>query len=103
MMTVDRDTLLSARLRLPEHVVHRSFVAETVVLNLQTGRYHGLNPMGGRMLGVLNEAPSVRRAVEQISAEYEQDLAIVEADFVTFCVDLLERGLVEVVVADAAD
>jgi hypothetical protein len=51
-LITDPDTLLSASLRLPQHVVHRSFVAETVVLNLQTGKYHGLNPVGGRMLEV---------------------------------------------------
>ena len=70
-------------------------MAETVVLNLATGKYHGLNPMGGRMLEVVNEAPSVRRAVELIAAEYGQDPVIVEADIVAFCRDLLERGLVE--------
>ena len=93
---VDRDTLLSARLRLPEHVVHRTFVAETVVLNLQTGMYHGLNPMGGYMLDVLNESPDVRSAAERVAAEYDQDPDVVEEDFVAFCQDLLDRGLVEV-------
>jgi hypothetical protein len=27
--------------RLPEHVVYRSFEAETVLLNLRTGEYYG--------------------------------------------------------------
>ncbi|HYZ80655.1 MAG TPA: PqqD family protein [Solirubrobacteraceae bacterium] len=92
---VDRDTLLSARLRLPEYVVHRTFVAETVVLNLQTGKYHGLNPMGGHMLDVLGESADVRAAAERIATEYDQDLEMVEDDFVAFCNDLLDRGLIE--------
>jgi hypothetical protein len=98
---VDRDSLLSSRLRLPEHVVHRSFVAETVILNLQTGKYHGLNPMGGHMLEVLGESPDVRSAAEQVASEYDQDPAVVENDFVAFCSDLMERGLVEVATDDA--
>jgi hypothetical protein len=98
---VDRDTLLSARLRLPEHVVHRTFVAETVVLNLQTGKYHGLNPMGGHMLDVLGDAPDVRTAAERVATEYEQDPDAVEDDFVAFCNDLLDRGLVELEVAQS--
>lgn len=93
---VDRDSLLSACVRLPDHVVHRSFVAETVILNLQTGQYHGLNPMGGRMLEVLQEAPDVAHAVQSIAAEYGQEDAVVEADMIVFCEDLLRRGLVEV-------
>ena len=94
-LTTDPDTLLNACLRLPQHVVHRSFVAETVVLNLQTGKYHGLNSVGGRMLEVVNEAPTVRQAAELIAEEYGQDPGAIEADLVAFCRDLLDRGLLE--------
>jgi hypothetical protein len=93
--TIDPDTLLSTSLRLPSHVVHRSFVAETVVLNLQTGKYHGLNPVGGRMLEVVNDAPTVRQAAELIAEEYGQDPVAIEGDLVAFCRDLLDRGLLE--------
>ncbi|HEY1713148.1 MAG TPA: PqqD family protein [Solirubrobacteraceae bacterium] len=93
---MDSDTLLGSRLRLPEHVVHRSFVSETVILNLQTGKYHGLNPMGGHMLEVLSESDDVRSAAERVATEYDQDLVAVQADFVAFCSDLLDRGLVEI-------
>jgi hypothetical protein len=93
---VDRDSLLGSRLRLPDHVVHRTFVAETVILNLQTGKYHGLNPMGGHMLEVLSESADVRSAAERVATEYDQDPTVVEEDFVAFCNDLLDRGLVEV-------
>jgi hypothetical protein len=99
-MTIDDDTLLKARLRLPQHVVHRTFVAETVVLNLETGKYHGLNPTAGRMLDVLDCAPTVGDAAANIADEYEQDQATVTADLLTFCRDLLDRKLVEVVVAE---
>jgi len=101
-MTIDADDLLGARLRLPQHVVHRSFVAETVVLNLKTGKYHGLNPMAGHMLDVLDDATSVREAASRIAEEYGQDPATVEADLVIFCNELLDRELVEVVVVDSA-
>jgi hypothetical protein len=92
-LSVDNHELRTACLRLPQHVVQRSFVAETVMLNLETGKYHGLNPVGGRMLEVVNEAPSVHRAAEQIAEEYGQDPERVEADLVAFCGDLLDRGL----------
>lgn len=96
-MSVEREHLLDARLRLPDYVVHRSFVAETVVLNLETGLYHGLNPMAGYLLDVLGESDSVRAAVIRVSREYERPENEVEEDLVEFCRDLLERDLVEVV------
>lgn len=80
-------------------MVYRSFVAETVVLNLKTGMYHGLNPMGGHMLDVLSEAPTVRDAAAVIAAEYQDQE--VEADLVAFCRDLLDRELVEIVVDES--
>lgn len=99
-MTIDGDEILNARLRLPDHVVHRNFVTETVVLNLKTGKYHGLNPTAGRMLDVLGDAPSVGDAAAMIAEEYGEDRVAVEADLVAFCRDLLDRKLVEVVVDD---
>ncbi|MFZ0974770.1 MAG: PqqD family protein [Solirubrobacteraceae bacterium] len=94
-MTIERAVLLDACLRIPGHVVHRSFVAEMVLLNLQTGNYHGLNPVGGVMLETVNDAPSVRAAVEQVAARYGEDPDVVEADLLALCQSLLERGLME--------
>lgn len=87
--------LLAASVRLPEHVVHRGFAAETVVLNLQTGKYHGLNPVAGRMLEVLEQVGSVQDAAHQLAAEYDQPLQTIEEDICALCTDLAERGLIE--------
>jgi hypothetical protein len=97
VMTIERNDLLDACVRLPGHVVHRSFITETVLLNLQTGNYHGLNPVGGVMLEAVNDAPAVREAVERVAARYGEDPAVVEADLLALCASLLERGLLEVV------
>lgn len=92
--TLDPEVLLGARVKLPEHVVHRSFATEMVVLNLNTGRYHGLNPTAGRMLEVLQERATVRDAVMQLSEEFDVPGEQVEGDVVTLCGDLLQRGLI---------
>jgi hypothetical protein len=94
--------LLAARVRLPQHVVHRSFVAETVVLNLSTGKYHGLNPTAGKMLEALAAAPTAGAAVPELAREYGVEPAKVESDLIALCQGLLERGLIEIVDADPA-
>lgn len=96
-MTISSDELLNSQVRLPPHVVHRSFVAETVVLNLKTGMYHGLNPTAGRMLDALTETASVGEAASLIAEQYGQERPKIEADLVAFCRDLLQRELVEIV------
>jgi PqqD family protein of HPr-rel-A system len=94
--------LLATRVRLPQHVVHRSFVAETVVLNLRTGKYHGLNPTAGKMLEALSAAPTAGATVPELAREYGVEPATVEDDLIAFCQGLLERGLIEIVDADSA-
>ncbi len=88
--------LLVARVKVPQSVVFRSFPSETVVLNLETGKYHGLNPTAGRMLEALAETGSVRGAGELMASEYERPREEVEADLRDLCRALLERGLIEI-------
>jgi hypothetical protein len=87
--------LLEDTIRVPQNVVFRTFPAETVVLNLQTGKYHGLNPTAGRMLEVLAESASVGAAIAALAAEYDRPPAGVERDVQDLCRSLLDRGLIE--------
>src|ERR1700684_3233384 len=88
-------SLLAAKVTIPQHVVYRSFPAETVVLNLQTGKYHGLNATAGRVLEALERAACVRDAASTLASDYEQDQSVVERDVCELCQSLLERGLIE--------
>jgi Coenzyme PQQ synthesis protein D (PqqD) len=90
------EELLGARVRMPQAVVFRSFPAETVVLNLDTGRYYGLNPSAGKMLEAMVGAASVREAAASVAAAYDQPIETIEVDVAALCGSLLDRGLVEV-------
>jgi Coenzyme PQQ synthesis protein D (PqqD) len=89
-------SLLAASVRVPQHVVYRCFPAETVVLNLQTGRYHGLNPTAGRMLEELDRAASVQAAAAELAERCPEPRATIERDLCELCDALCERGLIEV-------
>lgn len=91
-----QEALLRASVSLPQHVVYRSFAQETVVLNLQTGTYHGLNHTAGRMLEVLEEKPSVALAARALADEFRRPLHEIESDIGRFCEQLVARGLLEI-------
>jgi hypothetical protein len=91
---VERATLLASPIKIPDHVVHRQFPTETVVLNLETGKYHGLNPVAGRMLEGLAEGRTVAEVARSLADEYGQPTQAVEDDLVSLCLDLLQRGLI---------
>src|SRR3954453_17535759 len=84
------------RVGVPRHVVYRDFVSETVLLNIETGQYHGLNPTAGRMLQVLDQVTSVATAIERLAGEFGQPVERIEQDLTNLCEGLLERGLLEV-------
>jgi hypothetical protein len=86
--------LFASRARLPQHVVHRSFVAETVVLNLRTGKYHGLNPTAGKMLEAIEAADTVGDAIPVLADEYGVEQEQIRKDLLALTRGLLERGLI---------
>ena len=88
--------MLSARARVAANVVFRTFVQETVVLNLDTGRYHGLNPTAGRMLEELERRATVGEAARRLAEEYGQPLHEVERDLCELCLSLADRKLIEI-------
>jgi hypothetical protein len=89
------DELLGARMRLPEHVVYRNFGEETVVLNLDTGMYHGLNRTAALMLDLLTGSETVAEAVERAMSELGQRREVIERDLLGLCRTLGDRGLIE--------
>jgi hypothetical protein len=88
--------LLGARVKVPQHVVYRSFPSETVVLNLETGKYHGLNSTAGQMLEEMERAASVGEAAATAAAAFDQPREQIEEDMRELCQALLERGLLEI-------
>lgn len=90
------NVLSALTIRIPDHVVRRAFVTETVVLNLQSGKYFGLNPTAGRMLDALEATASVPSAAEQVAEEYGRPVEEIHRDLNALCDELLARGLIEV-------
>ena len=87
--------LMNAEVRFPEHVVFRSFATETVALNLQTGKFHGLNVTAGRIVEVLSVSRRPRDAVAQLAAEYDVPQEQIERDIEALLALLLERDLIQ--------
>ncbi len=90
--------ILDATVTVPDHVVYRAFEAETLLLNLESGQYHGLNGTGGRMLEILKESgETIRRSVQTLAEEYGVEAREIEPDLADFCRALSDRGLVQLV------
>ena len=90
----------TSTVEIPQHVVFRTFAAETIMLNLKTGTYHGLNPTAGTMLETLQRHGVIADAAAVITAHFCADAEAVQSDLLALCSGLMKRGLL-VVKADA--
>ncbi len=91
-----------SRIRIPQHVVYRSLASETVVLNVQTGIYYGLNQTAGRMLEVLDRSADVEAAIVELAAEFDMPSDVIREDLLGLCSDLEKKGLIEVHSSESA-
>ena len=84
---------LDAKLSIPPQVMSRLVGDETVLLDLATGVYFGLDGVGKRIWESIAEGNDLGQAVADIVAEYEVDEEQAQADVIEFASDLVTRGL----------
>lgn len=84
------------RVKVPEDVLISGLQGESVILNLNSERYFGLDEVGTRMLSVLNEAESIQAAYETLREEYDVEDDILRQDLISIIEQLLEQGVVEI-------
>ena len=86
----------NARVSIPASVMVREVGGESVILNLESGRYFGLNSMGARMVAVLSASESIEAAHDTLLREYDVDPGRLQRDLDNLIQQLLEHGLIEV-------
>ncbi len=86
--------LLNRRLVVNESVVYAELDGEAVLLDIDSGIYFGLNAVGTDIWKVLRTGGSPEAIVRQLLAEYDVELAELQADVTEFLATLQARGLV---------
>jgi hypothetical protein len=84
------------RIRVPEQVVFRELESETVLLNLSTGFYYGLDEVGTRMWQALEKHGTLEEAAFELLDEFEVDGARLQQDLQSLAQELCDQGLLEV-------
>ena len=87
--------LFTRRASAPRDVLMREVEGEAVLLNLDNGRYYGLDPVGTRMWAVLTSTASVEAACSQLEGEYDVTPDVLRKDVAGFVTRLTEQGLLE--------
>ncbi len=81
---------------IPEHVLFRELEAESVLLNIETETYFGLDDVGTRMWNVLADADSIQTAYETLLEEYDVEAETLKKDLAAIIGRLQEKGLIQI-------
>src|SRR5215470_6514259 len=90
---------LEDRVVQPSHVLIRFLDKESVLLNIDTERYFGLDETGTRMWQLATAAPKVQDAFQQLLGEYDVQPEQLRENLTELLDRLIENGLLQI--ADA--
>lgn len=91
-MEFTRDTVVA----IAPDVVSRSIAGEVLILNLASGTYLGLDPVGSRIWELIPEKHTFGNILEVIVAEYDVQSARAQVDLARLVSEMLDQGLVRI-------
>lgn len=91
----------STRFAVPDHVLVREVGGESVLLNLQSETYFGLDETGTRIWSALTRYPSVEEACRALLTEFEVEPERLERDVAELADTLMDKGLLALAGGDA--
>jgi Coenzyme PQQ synthesis protein D (PqqD) len=90
----------SDRVTIPANVLIRFLDQESVLLNLNTERYFGLDSVGTRMWQLVTSAPTIDAACCQLIDEFDVDPETLRSNLSDLLNHLVENGLIAMQSAD---
>lgn len=87
---------LESRVSIGKDVLFRDLGGEAVLLNLESGKYYGLDEVGTRMWSLLLEHGQVKGAYTALLAEYDVDEERLREDLLHFVEELASHGLLRI-------
>ena len=90
----------SDRVVVPAHVLVRHLDGESVLLNLETEKYFGLDATGKRMWEVATQSASLEAAYVALAQEFDVEPEVLRSNLAELMARLIENGLLKLSSAD---
>jgi hypothetical protein len=87
---------LNDSVTIDDQVVFRELEGEMVLLNLETGIYFGLDPIGTRIWMLLREHESLQQVFKVLLQEYDVPEPVLKADLLRLAREFSSHGLARV-------
>jgi hypothetical protein len=95
-LDADRLTALGTVVAVSTDQVSSDLAGESVILNLKSGTYYGLNEVGSIVWGLIQQPKAVGDIYQSILQDYDVDPQTCETDVQSLLQDLLKAQLIEI-------
>ena len=83
------------KVRPPEHVICQMLGNDSILLDLETNSYFGLDKVGTSMWRAIISADSLHSAYEQLLNQYEVAPSVLQSDMESIVLELINHGLLQ--------
>jgi hypothetical protein len=87
---------LSQHVSVPDDVLMRELDGESVILDLATENYYGLDDVGTRMWQALSNSDTIQEAYDTLLLEYDVEPKQLQQDMQELVTQLVANGLLQI-------
>ena len=88
---------LHSKISIPSGVLYHELSGEAVILDLESGKYYGLDETGTRMWALLSEHGSLEPAYQALLNEYDANPEQLRGDLLKLTEELVAHGLLRII------
>ena len=75
-------------------ILHTKLDNEVVMMSIETGEYHGANPVGNRIWELMENPVTMETLCDELVTEYNVEASVCEQETLSFLNLLLEKKLI---------
>lgn len=96
-MGSDLQIKIDDKIKRSQDVIHKEMDGDTVMMSVELGEYHGINPTGSRIWDMLKSPMMVSQICKTLEEEYAVEPERCRKEVLVFLNSLFEKRLIEIV------
>ena len=95
-MEITMENLYKLRIRFKKDVIFSDLQDEMIIMDMNSGRYFGLNETGAKIWSLLDKHDDLKKVVKNLCDEYEISKEKCEKEIIQFIKGLQQKELIHV-------
>ena len=95
-LKLTNDNFSELKIQIKKDVIFKELDDEMIIMDMNSGRYFGLNETGAKIWSLLNDHHNIGTIINLLHDEYEISKEKCKKEVIAFIQDILDKGLINV-------